>query len=639
MFCGYFNVHYNVAALVISFAIVILYLFIKHVKTKTTVAYMVMLCVNFFACVFGVLFSVMLQVFPQLTALDYALGIMMFLTTFSVCVIYLVFFINLIRKDKKYSKTDKVIVFFPAIIIAFIIAVTPFSKGVFSIENGVYIRGEYTYIVFVTGVLYVGAAVFLSIRHRRSLTKSQNVAVFLYTTIFLCAGFIQYFFMSIQLISFGQSVIMLFLFISMQNDMNDEDKVLGTFNESAMSRYIHYKTQKHNEFYVLAIRFNDFSDLNKLIGFDEANEMLRTVADRIMRITPGKLVFHVKGVRLDCIVFKDEEYMKQYVKKVEQVMQQPIKYDDGMEEIRLSYSAVITKSPMYGKNVEEVSGLIRYTLMHMSNKSEIVWIDEEKYQGYLRKNVVEAAIERGLKNDNFIVYYQPIMNTKDGIIRSAEALVRLDDPEEGMIYPDEFIPIAENNGTIIDIDAIVFNKVCRFISMTKLWEKQIEYIEVNLSPIECMQENLHSKIVEVMDMYSINRNLINLEITETAAVSNNVNANDNIDALVREGLTFSLDDFGTGFSNTTQLIELPFKMIKVDKSILWMAMKENTALSVLKHTISMLHDLYREIIVEGVENEEQVELLTKLGCQHLQGYYYSPPLPEDAFLDYLAKAN
>ena len=133
--------------------------------------------------------------------------------------------------------------------------------------------------------------------------------------------------------------------------------------------------------------------------------------------------------------------------------------------------------------------------------------------------------------------------------------------------------------------------------------------------------------------------MINLEVTETAAVGGNEMVSNNMTALITEGLTFSLDDYGTGFSNTTQLIKLPFKLIKLDKSILWLAMKDESAMNVLKHTISMLHSLYREIVVEGVETKEQVDLLTELGCHYLQGYYYSKPLPSTEFLNYLACKN
>lgn len=188
---------------------------------------------------------------------------------------------------------------------------------------------------------------------------------------------------------------------------------------------------------------------------------------------------------------------------------------------------------------------------------------------------------------------------------------------------------------IMQIGNYVFDSVCKFTTENKLWEYGIEYIEVNLSPVECMQVNLHERILAVMSEYGLDRRYINLEITETAAVGSNELINANMDALILAGLSFSLDDYGTGFSNTTKLIELPFKIIKLDKSILWLAMKDQQAMSVLRHTVSMLTELYREIVVEGVETKEQVVILSELGCNYLQGFYFSKPIPGGEFLQYL----
>ncbi len=631
------NIHYNIAALVVCFAVLVQYVCIKHVKSKTMIAYLSMLVVQIISSVFGILFYTSNKVSAVDISLAYFFGITTYVSTFSLGIAYLIFFLNLIRKDKKYTVKEKLHLFLPGAVVAGFILFTPVNHFAFYIDDrGAIMPGAFQHIIYAVGLMYLMVAFIFAFRHKSALTTSQAIAITLYSFITLFAGILQIKLQEVLLINFGQSVAMFLILISMQNDMNDEDKVLGTFNEYSFSKLLFNKLQKKNNMFIVTIQFNDFVDVNKLVGFDEANEILRGIADKVMEITPLKYVFHSKGIKFNCVLMKNKEYVETYVEKIRELLDVPVKV--GEEKMNLSYNLLVTEIPQYGKRAEDIVDLIDYTLNSFKSKGCALWINEDLYDRYLRKNVIEKAIERGLKEDNFLVYYQPIMSTDEHKIKSAEALVRLKDPIHGMIFPDEFIPIAERNGTIIDIDAVVFEKVCSFIKSKKLWEKSIEYIEVNLSPIECIQENLHKKIIDVMDKYQINRNQINLEITETAAVSNNFNANTNIINLIGEGLSFSLDDFGTGFSNTTQLIELPFKMIKVDKSILWLAMKETKALSVLKHTISMLHDLYREIIVEGVETEEQEQLLTDLGCQHLQGYLYSKPLPEEEFLNYIENA-
>jgi EAL domain-containing protein (putative c-di-GMP-specific phosphodiesterase class I) len=173
------------------------------------------------------------------------------------------------------------------------------------------------------------------------------------------------------------------------------------------------------------------------------------------------------------------------------------------------------------------------------------------------------------------------------------------------------------------------------MSENKLWEKGIEYIEVNLSVMQCMQETLHAKLLQIMDEYKIPYNRINLEITETAAVVSNDTLKRNMDRLVEKGITFALDDFGSGYSNMAYIFDYSFDMIKLDKSMVWSAMDNEKAQKVLKHTIKMMKDMNLHIVAEGVETEEQANKLTEMGCDYFQGFLYSRPVDAEGFLKVL----
>ena len=167
----------------------------------------------------------------------------------------------------------------------------------------------------------------------------------------------------------------------------------------------------------------------------------------------------------------------------------------------------------------------------------------------------------------------------------------------------------------------------------------LDYIEVNLSFVQCIQDNLAPQLAGIMQEYGIDPHLINFEITETASSVKAKTLLKNMDYLISIGNTFSMDDYGTGFSTANYLVNLPFELVKIDKSILWSAMEDQDAFIILRHTVEMLNALRKKIIVEGVETQKMVEVLTEMHCDYLQGFLYSKPLPEEDFIRFLSDKN
>ena len=203
---------------------------------------------------------------------------------------------------------------------------------------------------------------------------------------------------------------------------------------------------------------------------------------------------------------------------------------------------------------------------------------------------------------------------------------------------DIFIPIAEKEGYILRIGKFVFEEVCRFYSENKLEEKGIEYIEVNLSVVQCMQYRFAEEFIEIMNKYGIKPSQINFEITETSATTsyNAMIRNLNVFNVFNDnGVSLSLDDYGTGYSNISYIYTLPFDRIKVDKCILWSADSNPKAYVTLKNTFQMAKKLNMSLVMEGVETEEQVRRLLDLQCDYFQGYFFSKAVNGGEFIKYI----
>ncbi|MBP5605988.1 MAG: EAL domain-containing protein, partial [Ruminiclostridium sp.] len=253
-------------------------------------------------------------------------------------------------------------------------------------------------------------------------------------------------------------------------------------------------------------------------------------------------------------------------------------------------------------------------------------------------NNIDKILTRAIINNNFEMYYQPIYSVKDKKFLSAEALIRLNDEEFGFISPGLFIPAAERMGLMNPIGDFVLESVFSFISSEDFYDLGMDYIELNLSVAQCIQSDLSDKIFALGKKYYVNPDRVNLEITETTYENIGGVVDQNIRTLSENGFSFSLDDYGTGYSNMHRISRIPLKIIKIDKTMVD-DMTNDSGMSVMRNTVAMIKDIDKEIVCEGIENAGQLECLSELGVDYIQGYYFSKPLPKKEFISFIKEKN
>ena len=204
-------------------------------------------------------------------------------------------------------------------------------------------------------------------------------------------------------------------------------------------------------------------------------------------------------------------------------------------------------------------------------------------------------------------------------------------------YADRIFHIRD--GKILKIGKYVFEEACRFIKKGVGTSLGIEYVQVNLSVVQCMQSDLVEQLLSIMDRYKVDPSSICLEVTETAAVYTPHIMEKNIKTLSDYGVKFALDDYGTGYSNMTYLLSLPFRFIKLEKEIVWECFKSEKAHIAIESTVAMIKKLNMQIVAEGIEDKHQLDTLLGMGCDFIQGYYFSKPVPEKDFIEVLKKNN
>lgn len=449
----------------------------------------------------------------------------------------------------------------------------------------------------------------------------------------------QYYFSDTVFIDFLVAVTLLILYLVAQNPADMLDSNTKVLSRSMMDEILLRDIEAGKAFDLIVLALDDFKFVNKTFGVTTGDIMLMQVAYFLTTLTKRGRVYRYGADQFVLQIRHGETDMY----AVLDFIQERFRHPWITEEVSVMLSTTISciAYPEDGDSMETLVDVIDYSVLSAKTmgKGTVVFAKDMDLHALRKEKAIEKAIELAIDRDTIEVYYQPIFNTEKQCYTSAEALVRLNDELLGNISPEIFIPIAEKNGMILKLGTMIFEKVCRFISEENLKDTTIEYIEVNVSVVQCMQQNFVEELIDIMEYYHIAPEQINLEVTETAAVNSISVLQENIEKLHAKGISFSLDDYGSGYSTLGYLHQLPFQIIKLDKLMVWDAFENERAGITLKFTVGMLKELKVRIVAEGVETQEQQMHLTGIGCDYLQGWYYSKAIPGEEFAQLIQAAG
>ena len=254
-----------------------------------------------------------------------------------------------------------------------------------------------------------------------------------------------------------------------------------------------------------------------------------------------------------------------------------------------------------------------------------------------RKLEIEQGLRRAIANEEFVLYFQPIRDAESGETRAAEALIRWNDPEKGLVAPDEFIPVAEDTGLVVEIGAWVLRAACE---QARRWQDQgFEPIRiaVNISGHQIRQENFVELVATILRETGLSASDLELEITESTIMQEDEATDRTFSKLDELGVSIALDDFGTGYSSLSYLRRFPIHRLKIDRSFVARIPNDPGDMAVTAAIVAMAHHLLLPVVGEGVETLEQAQSLMEIGCDELQGYLFSRPIPASEFERFLIR--
>ena len=398
---------------------------------------------------------------------------------------------------------------------------------------------------------------------------------------------------------------------------------------------VEFRQNPSKGFAVLFLDIDRFKIVNDGLGHLVGDKLLISIAERIKsRLRPGDIVARLGGDEFTLLVHNVEELAEvtKVAERIQESLLKPFRLDNY--EVSSSASIGIIISDDSTRKPEDFlrdADSAMYRAKELG-KSRYEIFDYEMHIRNMNLLQTETDLRRAIEREEFRVFYQPIVCLETGKIVEIEALVRWQHPELGLVFPDEFILIAEETGLIIPIGEWVLEESCK---QTKLWVESLSNLDklsvsVNLSTKQLMYPNMASIVTEILGRTELDPQHLKLEVTESTVMEDGEMASKVMYELRSIGVDFSIDDFGTGYSSLSYLHQFPFKRIKIDRSFIGKMDEEVKSQAIVRTILMLGNSLGMEVVAEGIENATQCKQLRMLGCSLGQGYLFSKPVgPED----------
>lgn len=415
------------------------------------------------------------------------------------------------------------------------------------------------------------------------------------------------------------------------------DRLTGVYNEQTFVKSAREFLRGDGEerYVVVRMDIEHFRNINDMLGMDKGDEVLRFVGKTLRELAVREAEHPICYGRVRADVFAlCIPYDKELIAKMVEFCSRKVNRKYPEYEIRLNFGLYVVEDTRESVEIMIDRANMAARTVKGNFLKKYAYYNEEMHAGILREQRIINDMESALQKEQFFIVIQPKCRIDTGEIVGAEALVRWDHPEEGMISPAAFIPVFEQTGLIYSLDCYVWERACMLLRRQLDEGGKVVPISVNVSRVDLMQLDLCDRLDELVHKYGIPAGLLELEITESANIEQFRPYLSRISSLRQRDFKILLDDFGSAYSTLNILCNMDINVMKIDiKSIAHLkdiSTRENALLTSLSYLSSQMEI---PAVIEGVETKEQVEFLHSIGFECVQGYYFYRPMPEEEYLE------
>ncbi|MFV0511520.1 MAG: putative bifunctional diguanylate cyclase/phosphodiesterase, partial [Shewanella algae] len=420
--------------------------------------------------------------------------------------------------------------------------------------------------------------------------------------------------------------------------LTNNDLLTGLPNRSNLQVTLGNLVKKDHHHTLMVLDLDNFKKINDSLGHQIGDELLILVSERLQQSIPGHTnLYRLGGDEFAILVDKNPDIGSSAVIASRVIDAFGQAFELVGEQLVVGVSIGIVLYPEDEQNEQALLRKADIAMYHAKSAggNRYQFYSESLNRNAIRQLEVENLIREGLKDDLFEVYYQPKINLRSGLVSGMEALVRLNHPQHGLIPPNDFIPLAEENGLIVEIGDLVMRKAC---FAAQQWREQGLFdgrVAVNLSSRQFALPDLQQRIASILRLTRLPPANLELEITEGTVIKHPEKAIKVMQQLAKMGVCLALDDFGTGYSSLSYLKRFPIHSLKIDKAFVDDIDKSDRDLKMVDSIITIAHNMGLSVVGEGVEDSSQLSILKALNCEEIQGFIYSKAVPEAEFSEYL----
>lgn len=558
-----------------------------------------------------------------------------------IVLLFLFYVIATIRQDIQQIKTVMMVATVPLVGYAVLLLTNPFTHFIYFFQEtqGFTPGPGFIWLYLIPGLSIV-VTLFVILIVGRQIDRTMKWVLLSFPGFAILMVAVQFlFFPGMVFTGTSSTISLLVVYLYFQNKKVVVDDLTGLQNRLAFLKVLHLNLVSKRPMELILLSLDDFKAINDQFGQLNGDRFLKSVSQFLMTFVPIKYIYRYSGDEFIILLERpangaEKQMIQTIAKRFKQLWQA-----DGLAG-NLSASLAIVKIPEHASSVENVVSLLEHCIAESKRKGKgkIIYSDAKLAESARRRSQIIEKIKTAADNGSFVVYYQPVYSIQAGRFTSVEALLRFFDKDLGAVSPAEFIPIAEETGSSHLIFYFVLDRVCQTIRLLTSQNVDFVAISINCSMLQISQENLVTKILEIIHNNQVDPQKIRLEITESVLIDQFEKITRIMWELHQYGIAFYLDDFGTGYSNLAAVVKLPFEFIKIDKSLLYEALNNSKSLRVMKALSSTFTENGIKVVVEGVENDSQRALVDELVCDYMQGFLFARPMPGEELLAYLKKA-
>ncbi len=525
----------------------------------------------------------------------------------------------------------------PYLLYGIFVLTNVFTNLMFDVtSSGGYIRGPLSNVSYIVSIGYVVFSIFYIAFTVQTLYKDALWPLVLNILIVTGITLFQYLVEDITTSGIAGVTGVLLIHLYILNFDKSTDVLTNLRSRMAFSFSLHEDIKRNRKFDIYVFDIKNFKNINVKYDLEFGDKLLKTVAAELTQFFTRKEIYRYRGDTFAIIVKTKADSVK-----IEEVINRfESTFDVEDVECFLETNIVKVRYPKFGNTAEKLISAIDYSFQAIRESEECsrIYSDPKILKKSYKKRDKENSFKEAMHESQFVPHYQPIFNIKEDRFTSAEALVRLINKDNSLVYPNDFIELAEKTGDVVELNYIVLEKVCedlKHLVEDKDFAIDDFFVSVNFSYLNFLRKDMCERVTYLLRKYGIPHSMIRLEITERALIADIKKVNKTIKKMQENGFSFELDDFGVDYSNMNALFDIKTDTIKIDRKLLLSATSKEMNAVFFRNLIKGIVDMKKTVIMEGVETVEHLEFAKDSGCTFAQGYLFSKPISFDEFKEIL----